>query len=285
MAKFTKWGGNIATELFPTYSSQTQREKPEKNEILLIRTWQLPVIIRWHVQPELRGSTGGMNVIFFLRQIIYFSCMNHSVTADHWTLINVIIQRSEALCFLSRFHLQTLITGCTGSTFWETKQSRSIRNAKRCPGASQKHRDHWDPVIWGLAKAILSFHWFNFSRRDHSLLPFIHHWQVLAGCTMHQTPTLSQHREDRDKDFSLLSEVGDKTPCRQTLGTEDGQSGWARASPGMSKNTRVRSPGFKSQKPQRKACVAPAKECNLAVSLFLCQIVTEIKPQHEAKPA
>ena len=34
-----------------------------------------------------------------------------------------------------------------------------------------------------------------------------------------------------------------------------------------------------------KSCVAPAKECNLAVSLFLCQIVTEIKPQHEAKPA
>lgn len=136
--------------------------------------------------------------------------------------------------FLSRFHLQMLITGWIGSTFWETKQSRSIRNAERCPGASQKHRDHWDPVIWGLAKAILSFHWFNFSRRDHSLLPFIHHWQVLAGCTTHQTPTLPQHREDRDKDFSLLPEVGDKTPCRQTLGTEDGQSGWARASPGMS---------------------------------------------------
>lgn len=59
MAKFTKWGGNIATELFPTYSSQTQREKPEKNEILLIRTWQLPVIIRWHVQPELEKFSQG----------------------------------------------------------------------------------------------------------------------------------------------------------------------------------------------------------------------------------
>lgn len=183
MAKFTKWGRNIAAELFPTYSSQTQREKPEKNEILLIRTWQLPVIICWHVQPELRGSTAGMNVIFFLRQIIYFSCMNHSVTADHWTLINVIIQLSEALCFfLSRFHLQMLITGWIGSTFWETKQSRSIRNAERCPGASQKHRDHWDPVIWGLAKAILSFHWFNFSRRD----PI--HPSLTSTCWVHHAP-------------------------------------------------------------------------------------------------
>lgn len=150
MAKFTRWGRNIAAELFPTYSSQTQREKPEKNEILVIRTWQLPVIICWHVQPELRGSTGGMNIIiFFLRQIIYFSCMNHSVTTDHWTLINVIIQLSEALCFfLSRFHLQTVITGWVRSTFWETKQSRSIQNGKKCPGSSQEDRDHWDSVIW-----------------------------------------------------------------------------------------------------------------------------------------
>ena len=137
-------------------------------------------------------------LFFFLRQIIYFSCVNHSMSADHWTLINVIIQLSEALCFsLSRFHLQTLITGWIGSTFWETKQGRSVHNAKRCPGSSQKHRDHWDPVVCGMAKAILSFHWFHFSRRDHSLLPFTHHWQVLAGCTTHQTPSLRQRREDR----------------------------------------------------------------------------------------
>ena len=81
---------------------------------------------------------------FFLRQVIYFSCMNHSVTADRWTLINVIIQLSEALCFfLSRFHLHTVITGWVRSTFWETKQSMSIQNGKKCPGSSQEDRDHW----------------------------------------------------------------------------------------------------------------------------------------------
>lgn len=170
-----------------------------------------------------------MNVIFFLRQIIYFSCMNHSVTADHWTLINVIIQLSEALCFLSRFHLQTpLLAVLEALSGRQTKVGLSgmqrgvqeLRSTETSLGSCH---------IWGLAKAILSFHWFNFSRRDHSLLPFIHHWQVPVGypCTRHQPYRNTEKTETR---FLSFPEVGDKTPCRQTLGTEDGQSGWARAS-------------------------------------------------------
>ena len=207
-------------------------------------------------------------LLFFLRQIIYFSCMNHSVTADRWTLINVIIQLSEALCFfLSRFHLQTVITGWVRSTFWETKQSRSIQNGKKCPGSSQEDRDHWDSVIKGLAKAILSFHWFNFSRRDHSLLPFIHLWQVLTGCTI---PTATQ-RKTKTKISLSFWRWGVKHPCRQTLGTEDGQSWWVEASPGMSKNTGVRSPGFTSQKLQRKAVwPQPRNVILLCLSLSNC---------------
>lgn len=220
---------------------------------------------------------------FFLRQIIYFSCVNHSMSADHWTLINVIIQLSEALCFsLSRFHLQTLITGWIGSTFWETKQGRSVHNAKRCPGSSQKHRDHWDPVVCGMAKAILSFHWFHFSRRDHSLLPFTHHWQVLAGCTTHQTPSLRQRREDR---FLSRSKGGGLNTLQTNSWHWRRSELMSRSLPWHEQKQWGQGTWIQIPETSEKSCVAPAKECNLAVSLFLCQIVTEIKPQHEAKPA
>lgn len=139
--------------------------------------------------------------------------MNHSVATDHWTLMNGIIQLSETLCFfMSRFHLQTLIIGWIGkdrdrspsqTCLCEAKQRRSTQKGKRYPASLQRDRDHWDPAIWCLAKLILSFNWFNFSGRDHSLLPFVHHWQILTGWTTHQALSLQQHK-DQDKDFSLV---------------------------------------------------------------------------------
>ena len=235
--------------------------------------------------------TTGIKRFYWWNECFVFFFLGKSFISAVWItaclqitgLINVIIQLSEALCFsLSRFHLQTLITGWIGSTFWETKQGRSVQNAKRCPGSSQKHRDHWDPVVWGMAKAILSFHWFNFSRRDHSLLPFIHHWQVLAGCTTHQTPSLRQRREDR---FLSRSRGGGLN----ALQTNSWHWRWSklmsRSLPWHEQKHWGQGTWIQIPETSEKSCVAPAKECNLAVSLFLCQIVTEIKPQHEAKPA